>query len=210
MSDMWDLVHAERRALIEDLSGVEQGAWDEQSLCGDWTVREVAAHLVDNARTTPFRIVVAMARARFDFDRQNAMGMVRELGDESADTLAGLRSVADRRSGPPAPLDSRLVEEVVHGEDIRRPLGIRREYAAQAIERSLRYQARTSVGMGGGRQRVARVQLRATDADIVIGTGLEVSGPALSLLLVTSGRNAALADLAGPGLATLASSRPTT
>lgn len=164
-------VHAERWALIRDLSGLEEAQWRQQSLCGDWTVREVATHLVDNARTTRLGIVVAMVRARFDFDRQNAMGVARELGASTAETLDGLRAVADRRSGPPAPLDSRLVEEVVHGEDARRPLGISRAYSPEAVERSLRYQARTSVGMGGGKQRVAGVALRATDADVVIGEG---------------------------------------
>lgn len=203
MSDAWELVRAERAALVENLSGLDESQWGEQSWCGDWTVREVAAHLVDNARTTPLRIVVAMARARFDFDRQNANGVARELGHSPSATLAGLEAVVDRRTGPPAPLDSRLVEEVVHGEDIRRPLGISRAYAVEAVERSLRYQARTSVGLGGGKQRIAGVRLRATDADIVIGEGPEVTGPALSLLLATSGRTAARADLDGPGLSEL-------
>ncbi|WP_353953090.1 maleylpyruvate isomerase family mycothiol-dependent enzyme [Knoellia sp. S7-12] len=203
MSDTWDMVHAERVALIRDLSGLDEAQWRQQSLCGDWTVREVAAHLVHNARTTRLGFVVAMARARFDFDRQNAMGVASELGASSADTLEGLRAVADRRSGPPAPLDSRLVEEVVHGEDIRRPLGLPRAYSPEAVERSLRYQARTSVGMGGGKQRVAGVTLRATDADVVIGDGPEVSGTVLSLLLVVSGRREALADVGGPGVPAL-------
>ena len=203
MSDVWDLVHRERVALIRDLASLDEDLWAEQSLCAGWSVREVAAHLVDNARTTPARLVVAMARARFNFERQNAMGVERELGDTAADTLEGLREVADRRSGPPASLDSRLVEEVVHGEDIRRPLGIVRDYPPEVVEGSLRYQARTSRGWGGGKQRIARVRLRATDADIVIGDGPEVSGPAVSLLLVTSGRDAALADLSGPGLSAL-------
>jgi len=204
MSDVWELVHRERVALLRDLAVLDEAQWQVPSLSGEWTVREVAAHLVDNARTTPWGILVAMARAGFDFDRQNAMGVQRELGDSTADTLEGLRKVAHLRSGPPAPLDSRLVEEVVHGEDIRRPLGIPRTYPMEAVERSLRHQARTPVGLGGGRQRVAGVRLRATDADIVLGDGPEVHGPALSLLLVTSGRKAALPDLGGPGLAALA------
>jgi uncharacterized protein (TIGR03083 family) len=203
MSDVWELVHGERVALLRDLAVLDEAQWEVRSLSDEWTVREVAAHLVDNARTTRWGIVLAMARAGFNFDRQNAMGVERELGETAADTLEGLREVAHRRSGPPAPLDSRLVEEVVHGEDIRRALGITRSYPAEAVERSLRYQARTSVGLGGGRQRIARVRLRATDADIVIGDGSEVHGPALSLLLVTSGRNAALPDLDGPGLTAL-------
>ncbi|MFC7487801.1 maleylpyruvate isomerase family mycothiol-dependent enzyme [Knoellia sp. CPCC 206453] len=203
MADTWDAVRAEREDLIEDLAGLDESQWDQRSLCGDWTVREVAAHLVDNALTTRLGIVVAMARARFDFDRQNAMGVARTLGDSPAETLANLRAVVDRRTGPPAPVDSRLVEEVVHGEDIRRPLGINHAYAAEAVERSLLYQAKTSVSMGGGKQRIAGVSLRATDADIVIGDGPEVRGPALSLLLVTSGRSAAHVDLDGPGVSRL-------
>ena len=203
MSDVWELVHHERVALLRDLAVLDEAQWEVPSLSDGWTVREVAAHLVDNARTTPMRIIVAMALARFNFDRQNAMGVERELGQTAADTLEGLREVAHRRSGPPAPLDSRLVEEVVHGEDIRRPLGITRSYPVETVERSLRYQARTSVGLGGGKQRIAGVRLRATDADIVIGDGPEVHGPALSLLLVASGRNAALPDLDGPGLTAL-------
>lgn len=204
MSDAWELVHTERVELIRDLSRLEEGQWGVPSLCGDWTVREVAAHLVDNARTTRRSIFVAMARAGFDFDRQNAMGVTRQLGDSPADTLQGLRSVVWRRSGPPVHVDSRLVEEVVHAEDIRRPLGLTRSYPPEAVERSLRYQARTSARMGGGRQRVAGVRLRATDTDLVIGTGPDVSGPALSLLLVTSGREAAKVDLDGPGVPSLA------
>ncbi|PUA81236.1 maleylpyruvate isomerase family mycothiol-dependent enzyme [Nocardioides currus] len=203
MNATWSLVHAERAALVEDLAGLDETQWGRQSLCGEWTVREVAAHLVNNARTTRLGIVREMVRARFDFDRQNANGVARELGDSPAETLDRLRKVVGRTDTPPAPLDSRLVEEVVHGEDIRRPLGITHSYAPEAVTRSLAYQARTSVAMGGGRQRIAGVRLVATDADVAIGDGPEVSGPALSLLLATSGRTVALDDLAGPGLATL-------
>lgn len=70
--------------------------------------------------------------------------------------------------------------------------------------RSLQYQARTSVSLGGAKQRVAGVCLRATDADLSIGNGPEASGPALSLLLAISGRGEALVDLDGPGANKLA------
>lgn len=203
MSEVWPMVHAERAALIDDLANLTDDVWDQPSLCGDWTVHDVAAHLVANAKTTRTGIVRAMVRARFDFDRQTAQGVERERGSTPRDTLARLRQVAMLTSTPPAPLDSRLVEEVVHGEDIRRPLGIKREYQAEAVVRSLRYQARTPVSFGGAKQLVASIKLRATDADVSIGDGPEVSGPALSLLLAISGRKVALQDLDGPGLTAL-------
>lgn len=203
MNEVWHLVHAERKALVDDLAQLNDEQWQAQSLCGDWSVREVAAHLTNTAKTTRIGIVVAMAKARFDFDRQNAHGMERELGADTAETLARLSAVVTNTDTPPAPLDSRLVEEVVHGEDIRRPLGIAHTYAPEAVVRALRYQAKTSVAVGGGRQRIAGLRLRATDADVLIGDGPEVTGSALSLLLVVSGRNEAVADLAGPGVAQL-------
>lgn len=204
MTEAWQLVQYERVGLVRDLAALDEDQWSQPSLCEGWSVREVAAHLVANARGTRFGFLADLARARFDFDRQNAMGVARELGETFADTLDGLRAVTHRRTGPPVHVDSRLVEEVVHGEDIRRPLRIVRRYQPEAVERALRYQLRTSVSMGGARQRVDGLRLRATDADIVVGDGPEVRGPALSLLLVASGRTAALTDLDGPGLGRLA------
>ena len=47
--------------------------------------------------------------------------------------------------------------------------------------------------------------LRATDADWSHGTGPEVKGPILSLVMAMTGRKAADDDLAGDGVATLRS-----
>ncbi|MER7764697.1 maleylpyruvate isomerase family mycothiol-dependent enzyme [Streptomyces sp. NPDC097619] len=198
-TDVWALVHAERAALIEDLAGLDEGQWRSPSLCEGWTVHDVAAHLVDTARTTRLGFVVGLVGARFDFDRQNARGVARERGDGPQDTLGRLRQVAARTSTPPAPLDSRLVEEVVHGEDVRRPLGLTRRYPEEAVVRALRLQTRTPASFGGAKELVARVRLTPTDSGPAIGTGPVVQGPALSLLLAVSGRRAAWADLSGPG-----------
>ncbi|KOX25665.1 MULTISPECIES: maleylpyruvate isomerase family mycothiol-dependent enzyme [unclassified Streptomyces] len=203
--DVWPMVHAERAALVEDLGRLGEEQWDEPSLCAGWTVHDVVAHLVDTARTTRLGFVVGLAGARFDFDRQNARGVARERGATPGETLERLRRVASRRSTPPAPLDSRLVEEVVHGEDIRRPLGLTRAYPPSAVGRALRLQVRTPASFGGARELLARVRLSATDADVRMGAGPEVTGPALSLLLAVCGREAAFGDLDGPGVAVLSS-----
>jgi len=204
MTDVWLLVHAERAALIDDLVGLTDAQWAHPSLCEGWTVHDVAAHLVDNAMATRRGILLAMVRARFDFDRQNAHGAARERRTTPAETLDRLREVALRTTTPGAPLDSRLVEEVVHGEDIRRPLGITRSYPREAVLRALAYQAHTWVGLGGAKQHVAGLRLVATDHGVSLGEGTEVRGPAVSLLLAASGRTVAFGDLEGPGVATLA------
>ncbi|MEW1696265.1 MULTISPECIES: maleylpyruvate isomerase family mycothiol-dependent enzyme [unclassified Streptomyces] len=202
--DVWALVHAERAALVEDLSRLDGARWEVPSLCAGWSVHDVLAHLVDTARTTRLGFVIGLARARFDFDRQNTTGLERARGATPQETLERFRRAAPRRSTPPAPLDSRLVEEIVHGEDIRRPLGLTRAYPTEAVVRALRLQARTPASFGGARERLARVRLVADDADLVVGTGPGATGPALSLLLAVTGRRVALGELEGPGVEILA------
>ncbi|GGV56046.1 maleylpyruvate isomerase family mycothiol-dependent enzyme [Streptomyces spectabilis] len=201
--DVWSLVHAERAALVDDLAHLDDERWSTPSLCAGWSVHDVAAHLVDTARTTRLGFVAGLVRARFDFDRQNARGVERERGATPGETLERLRRVATRTSTPPAPLDSRLVEEVVHGEDIRRAVGLTRAYPPEAVVRALRLQTRTPASFGGAKELTARVRFTATDTDLAIGTGPEVEGPALSLLLAVSGRRAALTELEGPGVPAL-------
>jgi uncharacterized protein (TIGR03083 family) len=171
MSDVWPLVHAERAALVEDLDRLEQDQWERPSLCKGWTVHDVAAHLVDTARTTRLGFLTGRARARFDFDRQNARGVERWRGATPQETLERLRAVRSLTSTPPAPLDSRLVEEVVHGEDIRRPLGLTRDYPSEAVERALGLQLRTPGSFGGAKELVTRCRLVAEDADVAVGAG---------------------------------------
>jgi uncharacterized protein (TIGR03083 family) len=202
-SDVWPLVHAERSALIDDLAGLDDAAWEQPALCAGWTVHDVVAHLVDVARSTRLGFAVDMLRAGFDFDRQNTRGIERARGASPQETLQRLREAAGRTSTPIAPLDTRLVEEVVHGEDIRRPLGISHSYSRTAVVRSLHQQVHTSVAFGGARELVAGLRLVAADADLVIGDGPEVTGPALALLLTISGRRVALDELTGPGIDTL-------
>lgn len=211
MNDVWTTVRAERRALAEDLRDLPDEGWETPSLCEGWDVHDVLAHLVDTAKETRLRFVVRLVAARFDFDRANAKGLAGERAADPRTTLAELRAVQDRTTSPPAAEDTRLVEAFVHGEDIRRPLGIRHHYPTALVTRAIEYQARTSTSMGGAKSRIAGVTLVATDTDtdtdFRIGDGPEAAGPAISILLAMSGRRTALADLSGPGVAVI-SSRP--
>ena len=92
----------------------------------------------------------------------------------------------------------------MHAEDIRRPLGIRHTYPVDAMRQVTEFYAGSNV-LIGGKRRVEGVTLQATDTDWSHGSGPVVEGPALALMLATTGRTAALADLRGPGLETLRS-----
>ncbi|MBM7516158.1 maleylpyruvate isomerase family mycothiol-dependent enzyme [Nocardioides nitrophenolicus] len=203
MTDVWPFVRQERLALLADLESLTPAQWEAPSLCAGWTVHDVLAHLVDVAKTSVPRFALTMARARFDFDRQNQDGVDRERGATPAETLERWRAAVDLRRSPPAPRVTRVVEEIVHGEDIRRPLGIARAYDHEAVAAAFAWQVRTSESMGGTRRTLAGLTLAATDADLVHGEGPRVEGRALDLLLVSAGRTSVLDQLGGPGVATL-------
>ncbi|MBD2759524.1 maleylpyruvate isomerase family mycothiol-dependent enzyme [Yimella sp. cx-573] len=201
--EIWTLVHAERHALIDDLSLLTAAQWEVDSLSAGWSVHDVAAHLVDNALATPFGLVKAMAKARFDFDRQNANGVAAQRGSTPAATLDRLHAVADRTTGPPeklAALASRLVEEIAHGEDIRRPLGLTRAYPPEAVGAAIDYQLSAPDKFGGAKSIGEHVRLVATDTDFTAGQGPEVRAPALELLMLTTGRQPREGSLDGPGV----------
>ncbi|PRC48927.1 hypothetical protein C6A85_77345, partial [Mycobacterium sp. ITM-2017-0098] len=94
---------------------------------------------------------------------------------------------------------TRLVEAIVHGEDIRRPLGIAATYAEDAVAAALAYQVGTSVAIGGGRERVKGVRLIATDGEFDAGQGDVVRGRAVDLLLAVSCRAVGTDVFDGPG-----------
>ncbi|MGW9403611.1 maleylpyruvate isomerase family mycothiol-dependent enzyme [Arthrobacter sp. NPDC055585] len=202
-SSVWPAVHEERRALIADLENLPDDAWQTPSLCPGWSIHDLLAHLVDTARTTRLGFLRGMVSARFDFDRSNADGVRKHRGRTPAETLAAFRAVEHRTSGPLAPRATRLVEAVVHGEDIRQPLGIVRTYPFDTVAGALANQAATSVKLGGGRELVDGLSLAADDGAFRHGSGDEVRGSALTLLLAVSGRPVGEDELSGPGAGAL-------
>lgn len=198
---IWPLVHAERQALIADLGTLDRAQWEQESMLPGWSVHDVAAHLVDNALTTKPGFLRCLLAARFDFDRLNQRGIEAHRGASPGQTLQRLRAVARRTSGPPVPPASRLVEEIVHGEDIRRAAGLERSYPHRALELAIGYQARTGQSIGGARELARRLQLVSEDGNFVLGLGPQLRGARLDLLLRLTGRAVRPGALSGPGLA---------
>jgi uncharacterized protein (TIGR03083 family) len=201
-NDIWPVVHAERRALAADLAGLSEDQWRTPSLCGGWSVHDVLAHMVATAKESPARFVTGLIGAGFSFDRFTSRRIAAERAGGPAATLAAFRAVETSTTAPPGPTTSWLGEALVHAEDIRRPLGIRHEYPADAVRQVTEFYASSNV-LIGGKRRVEGVTLQATDTDWSHGSGPVVAGPALALMLATTGRTAVLDELTGPGVAVL-------
>lgn len=201
-SDVWPNVHNERDALVAALARLEPAAWDIASLCDGWAVRDVVAHLAATAVLSKRGFVRAFVRAGFSTDRivQRQIADARE--HTPAELLAALHSSVKSVASPPLPSITRIIEIIVHGEDIRRPLGLRHAYSTVHVGAAIAYLAGDR--LSGARRRLAGLTLTGEDADFAVGDGLAVNGPAVSLLLAACGRRAALSDLSGPGVDELA------
>ena len=115
-----------------------------------------------------------------------------------------LKDATELTLTPPASLATRLVEAIVHGEDIRRPLGITGTYPEPAIRQALVYQLRTPDSFGGGRERAVGLRLIDRRTGAAWGQGEVVEANALDLLLAVSGRPVDRKNLTGSGAVRLA------
>ncbi|MEV1178006.1 maleylpyruvate isomerase family mycothiol-dependent enzyme [Nonomuraea sp. NPDC049784] len=199
---LWPLVHAERAALAADLADLADEQWATPSLCTGLTVREVLAHLTAGASLNTLRWLAGVIRCRFDFDEQVAMRLAEQLGAGPAETLDRFRGVIAGTTKPPLPTVAMLGETIVHGEDIRRPLGIRRDYPMETLTLLADYYRRSDlVVLAKGRIRGLR--LVANDGPFTAGSGPLVTGTTLALMMAMTGRTTYCDELEGEGVATL-------
>ena len=124
MTDLWTFVAAERGVLADDVAGLTPEQWASRSLCPDWTVRDIVAHLTSAASTSPGAFFGQFAKAGFNFDKYANAGLSRQLGADTDATLAGLRAVQGSKTSPPGPKPTWLGELVVHAEDSAGPSGL--------------------------------------------------------------------------------------
>ena len=131
-------------------------------------------------------------------DRINQVGVDDYADHTPAELIALIRTHAEPH-GMTAGFGGRvaLTDNMIHQQDIRRPLGLPRTIDARRLRVALDF-ALTSPTIRGAR-RTKRLRLVATDLDWSHGGGPEVRGPGEALLMAMAGRGDALKDLSGPG-----------
>lgn len=200
--DPWPIIHSERVALANDLEQLDDAQWSTTSLCPEWTVHRVLGHIVATAKTTPPSFFAGLASNGFKFHVMSAKRSAAESAGAPSQTLANFRAVRAATTKPPGPAMAMVGEILVHGEDIRRPLGISHEYPMPALIAATEFYRQSNL-LIGGKRRTAGLRFRATDTDWSVGSGPEIAGPMLSLMLMTAGRHSAIEELSGEGVAVL-------
>jgi uncharacterized protein (TIGR03083 family) len=188
-ADIWPTIHAERQALLDDLASLTPGQWNAPTACGHWNVHQVFAHLAYLADMTAPKFIVRFAGSGFNFEKYIEKGVAAATAGGPTATLALLGRDKGKTTTPPGPKKTWLGEHFVHGEDIRRALGIKRQYPLDQVARTVAFYAR-SEPIIHGKSRVAGLTLKAIDTDLSIGSGPVVEGPVMSLLVATSGARA--------------------
>jgi len=203
-NDVWKFIHTERAQMAETWKGLTPEQWASPSWCVGWPVQEVAGHIVAAAEQNPPNFFKDMALARFNFDAFADKDAKRNAAAGTAELIRRLQARTTTTNHPPAPVVAMLGEIVVHGQDIRRPLGLAHHVPSAALVEVADSWKRTNI-LIGAKRRIAGLRLRATDVEWTNGDGPEVSGPMMALLLSMAGRKGAHWDLSGEGLAELAS-----
>ncbi|GAA2516842.1 maleylpyruvate isomerase family mycothiol-dependent enzyme [Streptomyces levis] len=185
--ELWRSVDQERTSLADLLEGLSPEEWETPTRCGQWRVRDVAAHLTIAARFSYGQVVREMARARGNWNRMIRDSAVREAALPVDEIVANLRSiVGSRRLAPTTSPHEPLLDLLVHGQDIALALGRTRAMppaaARDAAERvwTMRFPPRPWP--------LPKARLVATDIDWTRGAGPEIRGPVGALLLLLTGR----------------------
>ncbi|HXA33259.1 MAG TPA: maleylpyruvate isomerase family mycothiol-dependent enzyme [Acidimicrobiales bacterium] len=202
--DHWDTIASERLALADQLDLFSPEQWDTQSLCDAWTVRDIAGHLVVPHVTSIPAFLVTFVAAGGSFSRANVAATAKQAKRPTSDLVADIRRYAESRTKPPGfGSEAPLAEVLVHGQDIRIPLGLDDTTAVASWVAVLDFLVMPKARRGFVSQSVQDFHFVASDVDWAHGTGDEVRGPAVALALTIMGRKARLGDLSGPGASRL-------
>jgi uncharacterized protein (TIGR03083 family) len=203
----FDSIARSRLALADELDRLAPEDWHHPSLCAGWTIHMAAAHLnMPWSVSTPALMTAVLRSGGLDRGMHRLSCTLAERLDPGQ-CVAGLRDHASNRFttpglGPEAPLS----DVVVHGNDMLYPLGRMVAPDHETLATALGW---LSTGRARGfvpRGRVAGLTLRATDLDRTFGSGDRViSGTALALCSVLTGRTSMIEELSGPGIDLLAS-----
>jgi uncharacterized protein (TIGR03083 family) len=178
--------------------------WRTPSLCAGWTVREVAAHLLEPLETEvgTLTLLVYLVRYRGSLDRM-VDDTARKVAARPTDELVtGLRERASTRLAPPVigPLGP-MTDTCIHLRDAARPLGLDVCPPPASWRPALDFLVSKPASRGFiPRDRLTGLRFIAADQDWRHGDGPEIVGSSEAIAMAVSGRPAALDDLAGPGL----------
>jgi uncharacterized protein (TIGR03083 family) len=200
--DVMAMARDERAEVADFLESLPAEQWDHRSLCAGWRIRDVAAHLVSYEEHGWSDLIKRLARAHFRPGRINEVALETYVDRDPHELVRFLRDHLTPR-GATAGFGGRigLVDAMVHHQDMRRPLGVRRHVPPERLLCALPFAVTAPPLRGFWNAR--GVRLIASDVDWSWGRGPEARGPAETVLMVLAGRSGVAGELTGPGTSVL-------
>jgi uncharacterized protein (TIGR03083 family) len=197
----WTMIHDERTRVADMLETLTPEQWSSDTLCEGWNVRQVAAHMMIAGEQSTGKFIAGLVASGFRFDAMTKRDVSRAGQLSPGEIIARIRARTTTTNKPPAPAMAMLGEVVVHGNDIREPLSIPDDTSMESKVACLDMFKRSNFPVPTKRT-IEGLSLRATDVDWSYGSGPEVAGPALALLMAMTTRPLT-ASLSGDGVETL-------
>jgi uncharacterized protein (TIGR03083 family) len=187
MTELQPLVATTYDGLADVLASETPESWDAPSLCDNWQVRHVVAHVTMPARLTPQQFGAEMAAAGGDFAAVSNAIADRDALLPVADHLKALRSQQLHEWQPPGGgTAGALNHAVIHSLDItialERPNVAPKEGVVAVLDQ-LTVANGTFFGVD-----LAGVRLEATDTDWTWGSGDALQAETGLLVALLSGR----------------------
>ncbi|MEX0769018.1 MAG: maleylpyruvate isomerase family mycothiol-dependent enzyme [Microthrixaceae bacterium] len=216
--EVWEWTRADRVVLADFLSQLSAEDLAKKTLCTEWTVSDVAAHLLSMATNSKWELTWKYLVSGLNIERASSRTISEtHLRLSDNEIAATLRGTATAQTTPPGlrPLGV-LGELVTHIADIELALdqsvNIPVEHFVVGLEyMQYRRKSNTRFTLSRyGRQPVLNcaeltdgLRFEATDIEWSLDDGELVQGPAALLLLAMTGRSEALEQLTGSGVSTL-------
>ncbi|WP_088319130.1 maleylpyruvate isomerase family mycothiol-dependent enzyme, partial [Kineosporia sp. R_H_3] len=179
LESMYAVATANRLLAAEMFAGLTEEQWRTPSLCGGWTVREVAAHLVPPEHGVSLVFLAGQViRYRGDLDRMADETARREARRPTEEIVRLLRERAGARLKPPVTgAAGPMSDTAIHLRDAARPLGLDVGPPPSSWEPVLDFLVSKPAARGFvPAQRLAGLRLAATDGPWSWGSGAEVTG----------------------------------
>ena len=203
--DILRAIADERRRVADLVESLTPEQLNTPSLCGDWTVKQVAGHLLAAISKSGMPLLPLIVRSGFNIHKANARLAVLMAERPQAELAQGLRDNAENPFQPPiVGYPGQLTDLQVHGQDMRRPLGLPHGLRLYRLRISLDFLVGGRAFGFAPKRRLAGLRFEGTDLDWAWGEGPVVAGPAEALMMAMTGRRVALGDLDGPGVRPLA------
>lgn len=192
------MAREERADMADFLASLRPEQWEQASLCSGWRVRDVAAHVVSYEEHGTGDLIRRVVEARFRPGQVNNLALAEYAALDPDDLVEFLRNHLTPR-GATGRFGGRvgLVDALIHHQDMRRPLGMRRQIPTERLQCALPFAVTAPPLRGFWNAR--GVRLIATDLDWTRGKGPEARGPAEAVLMVLAGRRDVARELTGPG-----------